>query len=439
MKCKNMIPAALLICTLFLSACTQTEEISAPVSQSSSDHSSAEESSALPAEKHYISISAFESYDIPDTDLSDKFSSSDPDVASVNSSGTITGVSEGKAEINVKKDGVLTDVFIVTVSRNVYEKTMPSEPEGSDSSENRITPAVWEVTAGNGNTVYMMGSIHIGDVDALYLPDYFYAAFANCSALAVECDTQAIDLPSTVSYLNNYLYTDGTRIYDHVSEEAYTNSKNALKEYGMYNSQSDLYKPMLWVQQLELSAGEKVGLYSDYAVDTTVMSEAAKKGKQLLELESVEFQMELLTGIDDETQELMLENYADPDYFDTSAESTENTYNKWKAGTLTAEDVGAEVDYSQFYSSDMTAGERVEADKNVELLKKYNTKLLDDRNAGMEDKISDFLDEGKAVMVVVGAGHFYGDKGIISLLEKDGYTVRSVTSEDVTRLRAKSA
>ena len=54
----------------------------------------------------------------------------------------------------------------------------------------------------------------------------------------------------------------------------------------------------------------------------------------------------------------------------------------------------------------------------------------------MEKKIKGYLDDGKTVMVVVGSGHFYGDNGIISLLEKDGCTVKSLSSADTSRLKA---
>ena len=139
------------------------------------------------------------------------------------------------------------------------------------------------------------------------MPDYYNAAFSRCSALAVECDTTKLDLLETASYIDKYLYTDGTMISDHVSEKAYNNAKEILKKYGRYTSQTDRYKPMLWTQYLEICSADEIGLSSDYGVESIVMAEASKKGKQLLELESVEFQVQLLTSFDGRLQEAPFE------------------------------------------------------------------------------------------------------------------------------------
>ena len=423
-------------CTLLFSGCTVPPAPAAGSEPASSDIPSETESSTYEVKKHYITLSKNEEYTIPEGDSPRKYSSADGSIASVNSSGTVTGLSEGKTEISAVSDGIVTDVYIVTVNKSVYEQSMPDIPEASGGEENRITPAAWEVTSTGGSTVYMMGSIHVGDTDVFYLPDYYHAAFDRCSALAVECDTAKLDISETAAYISKYLYTDGTKIYDHISEKAYENAKAILKKYGRYTSQTDSYKPMLWTEYLEMCSAEEVGLFSDYGVETIVMSEASKKGKQILELESVQFQMQLLTSFDDKLQEAMLDTYAEDDVFDESVKAMEEMYSKWKAGTLTSEDVGAEVDYSDYYTDDMTAEQRAETDELVRMYQDYNKQMLDDRNAGMESKIMGYLSEGKTVMIVVGAGHFYGDSGIISLLEKDGCTVKSLSSADVSRLKA---
>ena len=55
----------------------------------------------------------------------------------------------------------------------------------------------------------------------------------------------------------------------------------------------------------------------------------------------------------------------------------------------------------------------------------YRT-LLDDRNVGMTDQIAGMLEGDTDVFVVVGAGHFSGSNGILSLLESKGYEVEQV-------------
>ena len=45
------------------------------------------------------------------------------------------------------------------------------------------------------------------------------------------------------------------------------------------------------------------------------------------------------------------------------------------------------------------------------------------RNRKMKEKIKNYLKGDKDYFVVVGAGHLIGDKGIVALLQGEGYTV----------------
>ena len=51
-------------------------------------------------------------------------------------------------------------------------------------------------------------------------------------------------------------------------------------------------------------------------------------------------------------------------------------------------------------------------------------KILFERNVTMTEKIKEHLSAGRSCFVVVGAAHFVGDRGIVRLLEKEGYRVR---------------
>ncbi len=53
---------------------------------------------------------------------------------------------------------------------------------------------------------------------------------------------------------------------------------------------------------------------------------------------------------------------------------------------------------------------------------KYDDLLLNDRNKKWVIKLDSIMHK-ESVFVAVGAGHLVGDKGLISLLRKQGYTV----------------
>jgi uncharacterized protein YbaP (TraB family) len=50
-------------------------------------------------------------------------------------------------------------------------------------------------------------------------------------------------------------------------------------------------------------------------------------------------------------------------------------------------------------------------------------RLVYDRNARWTDQIAELLDGEDDVLVVVGAGHLVGDRGVPALLEKRGFKV----------------
>ena len=307
-------------------------------------------------------------------------------------------------------------------SESSYEEESNTSTENSDESSeeepkvSNITPAVWEVTDQNGNNIYMMGSIHLADENASVLPDYFETAYAKCDALAVECDiTQSSD---ALTSLMAYMYNDGTSIKDHVPEETYKKAVDTLKKGGMYSPTFDMMKPIMWVEIGEILAAQKSGLASEYGVDLNLLNRAKSENKEILEIESLDFQNHLLSNMDEDIQLILFEELADENYIEDGIEQIKSLYDNWKKGDI---------------SEDLTDEESEDSDtdpEKEELIKRYNALMLDDRNVGMAEAAEEYMLDGKKVMVVVGAAHFYGENGILSLLEKDGCTVRKLTAED---------
>ena len=54
-------------------------------------------------------------------------------------------------------------------------------------------------------------------------------------------------------------------------------------------------------------------------------------------------------------------------------------------------------------------------------------RMFDERNAGMENRIREYLNSGKGdYFVVVGAGHLLGEGSVVDLLQQQGYQVTPV-------------
>ena len=322
-----------------------------------------------------------------------------------------------------------------TQSSQPAESSQPkesSEPQSeTQSSENsaeneKITPAVWKVTDKNGNYIYMMGSIHAADDAVNNMPDYFENAFKECTALAVEADVTNVtsDISQAVDMAQKMMYTDGTTIKDHISAETYQKAVQLLTDNDMYTSLYDYYMPFAWTSLIDNIVINKSGLDVNKGVDSVLTKRAKKENKKILEIESVEFQLNLFKDFSDETQELMLKSYTEDGVIEKQTKALDELYDKWKKGTITSKDVSDDVD-----ENGMT-------DKEKQLIDEYNKKMVDDRNKNMADKAEEYMQGSETVMFVVGAAHFQGEKGILQLMKDKGCTVTQLTSDDVSDVSA---
>ncbi len=296
-----------------------------------------------------------------------------------------------------------------------------------DISPDEITPAVWKVSDENGNYIYMMGSIHAADDSVYHMPGYFETAFSQCDSLAVEIDISSVltDMTSIIDMYKKMAYTDGTKISDHIPKQSYDRLVEILKENNLYNNLYDNYKPVLWTSLMENAALMKAGLDTSKGVDTVLINRANNENKEVLEVESFDFQIDLLNNLPDELNAMLLEQYVADGAFDKQVTDTIELYDHWKKGTLTAEATGADTTAS--------TNEVSLTPEQEKLLEDYNNTLLVERNKNMANKAEEYMQSDNVVMFVVGAAHFYGDNGILQLMKDKGCTVIQLTEKDADK------
>jgi len=285
----------------------------------------------------------------------------------------------------------------------------------SKQTDNTITPAMWKVSSKDGDTdLYLFGSIHAADDTSYPLPKKVMDAYESSDYLAVEADIVAFekDLTAQTKMALNMAYTDGTTIQDHISAETYTKIKEVLTENKLYNEVYEMYKPALWTSLLDSIIVKKSGLDPEKGIDSFLLKKAKKDEKQILEVESIEFQTDMLLGFSDEIQELMLKGYTKD--LDTQVGYLEQLYAIWQSG-----DAEKIAEFGEEEDDEFTDAEKA-------LYEDYNKEMLTDRNIGMADKAEEYLESGKKTFFVVGAMHMVGDDGLVALLEEKGYTVTAV-------------
>ncbi len=293
--------------------------------------------------------------------------------------------------------------------------TSSAEESSTTPSKSNISPLLWRVTSKDGkNTLWLFGSIHLADKSAYPLPDEVMSAYQSSSALAVECDA-TVQYNDSTEMMKMSTYADRSTIKDHISEELYLDARKILTDiYGStVVSRLDQYKPIMWYSIIESYYATKSKFDSKYGIDTYFITKCKADKKELLEVESVEFQYKLLFGFSDTIQEMLLSELVKAGQEGYNNDLRE-TYKAWSKGDIEAIEAMLYEDMSGY------------SEKEVKAYEEYGKLMITDRNINMAEKAKQYLSQGKDVFFVVGEMHMVGEGGIVNLLTDAGYKVEQV-------------
>ncbi|HVE41163.1 MAG TPA: TraB/GumN family protein [Planctomycetota bacterium] len=256
--------------------------------------------------------------------------------------------------------------------------------------------------------VYLFGSIHLGKQEWYPLPKEIEGAFEKSKYLVVEADESKVDAIKLQQLaLENGIYAPPDSLSKHASAETMKALGALAEKLGLPAASLEQMKP--WLLSLTLSSMSliKLGYSPDLGIDRHFLK-AAKDKKEILELESMEFQIKLLAGLSDELQVKFLELTLEE--ADNAKERMEKIVGAWSKGD------GALLEDEML---------KKRAAKNPAQAE-FQAKLIDERNVSMAKKIGEYLKTKDVHFVVVGSAHLIGEKGIVRLLEKDGFKVQQL-------------
>lgn len=305
-------------------------------------------------------------------------------------------------------------ILVLTLSLTGCQK---GDIEADDKQNvETITPLFYKIgKEGSNINIYLLGSIHAANDDIYPLNDTIMSAYNQSDYLAVEVDTVALtsDFDLQLELAQKMLYTDGTTIKDHIGDELYNQMVALLREKGSYSSIYDNYKPVFFESLFENVIIADADMDPNAGIDMHFLNLAKKDEKNILEIETAEFQYDLLLSNPIELDKMMLEEYVNS--YDESVSEMKNIYSAWKKGDISE----LEKELMEDSNEELSAEE-------IEMLENYNQALINDRNYGMVNALEKYFDEEKKVFCVVGLGHVIGDEGIISLMEKKGYNIEKL-------------
>jgi uncharacterized protein YbaP (TraB family) len=134
----------------------------------------------------------------------------------------------------------------------------------------------------------------------------------------------------------------------------------------------------------------------------------AREKKNIAELETLSFQLEMLDGMPLNIQDAFLYSVVA-----RKGDETDKLVEAWKSGNVEAYIESSFEDAKEIGIS--------EEDYNY-----FMDTLLYKRNKGMADGLAKLLEEGKSVFAVVGAAHYGGEKSVNHYLEELGFNVERV-------------
>lgn len=264
---------------------------------------------------------------------------------------------------------------------------------------------LWRVQS-KTNTVYVLGSIHFLKKEFYPLNQKIENAFDQSDFLAVEANVNDITKIDIQKLVDSALYLDLETLEKHVSTETYELIKKESGRLGLPLEMINRQKPWFLALVLESLELLKLGFDPNYGIDKYFLSKAEGK-KKILELESLDYQISLLSNLSDKDQELFL-LYTLRD-LNILEQELGRLMQAWISGD------------TKSMESILTRG--ISEDKG---LSSIFEKLIYERNKRMVSKIEDFLRTKDIYFVIVGAGHLVGDRGIIEILKGKGYIVEQL-------------
>lgn len=302
------------------------------------------------------------------------------------------------------------------------ETTTTAATENTEKTENPdnsgLTPAVWKVTdPESGNSLYMMGTIHIIPQSEQVVPQYALDIYEQSDGVAVEYDVTRLsgDMVAAFKYLSYFVIEDGTTITDHISEETYERAKEYLTEAGYYQEGIESYNSAYWSNMVSNAALLSIDGIDSTGIDAYFIGMAKEDGKEVRDIERLETQMEAITCLSDGYNEWTINSVLDEISVDGYEIALEEEYmalyNAWVSGDTAAFDGISETEDSEVPA------------EYAEEYAEYNRRLLPERNVGMADAAEQYIKNGDSIFYMVGFGHFCGEGSVIDLLAQRGYVV----------------
>jgi uncharacterized protein YbaP (TraB family) len=272
--------------------------------------------------------------------------------------------------------------------------------EGRDSASGKHF--LWSVE-GDRNTVYFLGSIHILKSDAYPLPGEFESVYRKARILVFEADLEGMNDPGSQDMMIKLgSYPAGQSLSKNISRKTYDLLKIKFNELGLSVARFEQFRPWLVAQQVASIKLIQLGFDPTLGLDAYFYKKAKRDKKELVFLETSEYQINLFAGLNKLRQEEMLRQILSD--LEVVEDNSSRMIDSWEKGDIDKFESFIKMSYEEY----------------PDLL----NRLLINRNKRWISNIQKLMKQDDDVLIIVGAGHLVGKDSVIDLLERKGYTAR---------------
>lgn len=285
----------------------------------------------------------------------------------------------------------------------LWQNQINDQAQPGQQSDPNQRHFLWKATSAR-NTIHLFGSIHFGSSEMYPLPEVVTRAYDGSDALVVEVNTNEVDPKVLQQFMiERGSYPKGDTLEKHLSPETWNKLLLAAHEQHLDIAKLQDKQPWLIVFSLATLAITKSGFSPNFGIDQYFLK-GAQGRKPIIELESAEQQMLLMTTFSRVEQERLLKETLDQ--LEQASSYFRSMLKAWNSGDVSTvqeliqSEIGSEPSAKELYDEMFTK-----------------------RNHAMTDKLIEMSKSGQNYFVVVGAGHMVGEEGIVELLRGQGYQV----------------
>ena len=275
---------------------------------------------------------------------------------------------------------------------------------------------LWKVSDSN-SSVYLLGSVHFADASFYPLAHEITDAFEHSDELGVELDMSDTSVVKEIVVLSAQrgMLPEGESLDRILPADVQSSLDSICAAWYIPLGTFNRYRPWAAAMTLSSIAIERKGFNPAYGIDFYFLRAASERGLPILSLETVEEQVDALTGegvLDSLSIFYMKSTLRDMPLIDSSISMMMRA---WKTGDVV------------MFRDAMDLESQPKDEMDSLLTEEINKRVYTLRNRKMAKTVEDLLASDRKVFIVVGAAHLVGkDENVIDLLRAKGFTAEQL-------------